>query len=65
MVILYSTGCPMCNALKRQLEKKGISFETVTDEKVMHEKGLTAAPALEIEGKILDFTDAMSWVRGQ
>lgn len=61
MTVLYSTGCPKCKALERQLNKSKIEYELVTDRDVMLNKGFTSAPKLEIDGKILDYTDAVRW----
>lgn len=64
-IILYSTGCPMCRALTRQLDAKGIKYTVESDIERMKELGLMSVPALEIDGKRLDFTDAMAWVRSK
>ena len=61
MVILYSTGCPECKALARQLDKNNIKYELVTDRNIMMEKGFTSAPKLEIDGEILDYMEAVRW----
>ena len=65
MITLYSTGCPKCKALERQLEKSKIEYELVTDRDVMINKGFTSAPKLEMEGKVFDFPDAMRWILNQ
>lgn len=61
MVILYSTGCPKCKALARQLDKNNIKYELVTDRNIMIEKGFNSAPKLEIDGEILDYMEAVRW----
>ena len=61
MTVLYSTGCPKCKTLERQLEKNKIEYTLVTDKDEMINKGFTSAPKLEIDGKILDYTDAVRW----
>ena len=61
MIILYSTGCPKCKALERQLEKSKIEYELVTDRDVMINKGFTSAPKLEVNGEILEYMDAVRW----
>ena len=63
MVVLYSTGCPQCNVLKTKLDNKGIEYELVTDEDVMIAKGFMAAPILEVDGEVMPFSSAISWVR--
>ena len=61
MITLYSTGCPKCKALERQLDKSKIEYELVTDRDVMINKGFTSAPKLEVNGEILEYTDAVRW----
>lgn len=58
---LYSTGCPKCKALERQLNKIKIEYEVVTDREVMMQKGFSSAPKLEIDGKIMDYNEAVKW----
>ena len=61
-IILYTIGCPKCKVLEIKLERKKISYNVCTDLDIMKEKGIKSAPALEINGNILDFTDAIKWV---
>lgn len=61
MVKLYSTNCPKCKALERQLNKSKIEYEVVTDRNVMIEKGFSSAPKLEVNGEIMDYTVAVKW----
>lgn len=60
-VTLYTTNCPKCRALERQLNKSKIEYEVVTDKDVMISKGFTSAPKLEIDGAIMNFPDALRW----
>lgn len=62
MIILYSTNCPKCRALEKQLNKNKIEYEVVTDKDVMIQKGFTSAPQLEINGEIMDYNTAIRWV---
>ena len=61
-ITLYSTNCPKCNVLEAKLKQKGVEFELNTDEDVMIEKGFMSAPMLEVDGKVMDFSEAMKWV---
>lgn len=61
MITLYSTGCPKCKILEKQLNKNKIEYKLVTDKDEMINKGFTSAPKLEINGKILDYVDALRW----
>lgn len=62
-IIMYSTGCPQCQVLKRKLDSAGVEYETVTDTKLMIRKGFSAVPVLEIDGECLSFAQAMKWVK--
>lgn len=66
MVILYTIDCPACRVLERKMAAKGITFETVKDEDVLKEKGLTVFPVLELEnGAQLSLREAVEWVNQQ
>lgn len=64
MVILYTTHCPRCNVLEKKLIQKGIEFEAKTDFDMeeMVNKGFSSAPLLEVEGEIMNFTEANKWI---
>ena len=64
-VVLYSTGCPKCNILKKKLTEVGIEFEENTSVKKMIEIGLMEAPALEVDGDIMNFPDAVAWLNNR
>ena len=64
-VILYSTHCPKCNVLESKLKQKGIQFDEINDVDIMVKKGFMAAPVLEVDGKAMPFTQAVSWVNNQ
>ena len=62
-VILYEHGCPRCKVLKSKLDQKGIQYETVNDIAVMKEKGFVEAPKLEVDNVIMDFKQAVEWIK--
>ena len=65
-VILYSTGCPRCNVLKKKLQSKGIVYEEVNDVEVMEKKGFVTVPILDVEGlDLMNFTEAVEWINGR
>lgn len=64
-VILYSTHCPKCNVLEKKLKAAGIEYEEVNDVNIMLEKGMQSAPNLEVDGQIMDFTQATNWIKEQ
>lgn len=61
-VILYSNNCPRCKILKRKLDDNKINYEIIDDVDTMIDKGLNTVPVLEINGKMLDFKEAVEWV---
>jgi len=61
-IILYTTGCPRCKIIEKKLELKDIKFEVNTDEDEMVAIGMTEAPSLLVDGKLLGFTDAVAWI---
>lgn len=62
-VILYSTGCPQCNVLKRKLEAANIEYTLNTDQTEMMSLGFTAAPILKVDNMYYLFSDAIAWLR--
>lgn len=63
MITLYTTHCPKCTMLEKQLNDKQISFGLCEDINVMASKGFREAPILEVGGKALNFKDAIKWVK--
>lgn len=64
-IILYSTGCPACNVLKKKLSAKGIQFEENTDRELMRSMNFVRVPVLDVDGKQMDFTEANKWINEQ
>lgn len=64
-VILYSTGCPRCNVLKKKLNDKGINFSENNSVEEMLSMGIMEAPMLRVGGELLDFTKAVIWVNAR
>lgn len=61
-VILYSTGCPKCNILKKKLADAKIDYKVVEDVDVMVSKGLKEVPWLEVDGNLMNFVDSSKWI---
>ena len=61
-VILYSTGCPKCKILEAKLKEKHIDFEEFTDKDEMIAMGFKEVPWLKIDGKLLNFAEAVKWL---
>lgn len=64
-IILYSTGCPKCNILIKKLQSKHIDYKIVNDTQIMLKKNIDTVPQLEINGKLLNFSEANIWVNQQ
>lgn len=65
MNVLYSTGCPKCKVLKMKLEQKGIEYEENNSVDEMIALGMMSAPALSVDGKLMDFKEANDWINTQ
>lgn len=65
MVTLYSTHCPRCRVLETKLTQKNIEFNIITDIEKMESLGIQSVPILEVNDKLLNFTDAIAWVNKQ
>lgn len=63
MIILYTTNCPRCLMLEKQLDAKNIMYTKNYDVDEMLNKGIMMAPALDVDGQILDFATAMKYVK--
>lgn len=53
----------MCKVLKTKLNLVGVSYEEINDQETMIAKGFKSAPILEVEGQVLNFKDAIEWVK--
>lgn len=65
MIILYTIDCPKCKVLERKLEEKNIQYEVCKDTNIMAEKGYMYLPILEIDDKVLNFKEAVDWIKEQ
>lgn len=65
MVTFYSTHCPKCNILEKKLKAANIDYTENNDVDVMLSKGLSTTPALEVDGEIYTFTQAVEWLKKQ
>ncbi len=61
-IILYTTNCPKCKVLKQKLDEKNITYTINDSVKEMRSIGITSAPMLSINGKLLNFSEAVKWV---
>lgn len=65
MIVLYSTNCPRCNVLEAKLKAKNINFEINDNIDEMLDLGIMTAPVLSIDGKLLQFKEAIDWINEQ
>ena len=61
-VTFYHNGCPKCKVLKKKLDKKQVDYSEETDSEILISKGFKSVPVLEVDGKVLNFMDAVNWV---
>ena len=61
-IILYSNNCPRCKILKKKLDDNKINYGIIDNVDTMIDKGLSTVPVLEINGRMLDFKEAVEWV---
>lgn len=64
-VILYTTHCPKCSVLEKKLSSKNIEYEEITNTQVMLDKGFVNVPILEVDGIVMDFGQANTWLNEQ
>lgn len=65
MTILYSNDCPKCKILKFKLDTKNIQYNLCSDIDIMTSKGFQSTPMLEVDGKTMNYLDAINWVKEQ
>lgn len=63
--ILYSTSCPKCIVLERKLEENNIEFDICSDTDVMLNLGFDQVPVLKVDGKYLEFKEAVDWINSR
>lgn len=61
-LILYSTGCPKCNVLKKKLNNAGIKYKEVNDVNEMEKLGIDSVPMLKVNNKLLSFIEAVNYI---
>lgn len=64
-VVLFSTECPKCIALRKKLDAAGVTYDVCNDVDKMIEMGFTTVPALEVDGKIMNYVEAIKWIKGR
>ena len=62
-VTFYSNDCPRCNILQQKLDEKGVMYEKVSDIEIMKQKGFMSVPMLEVDEKIMTYSEAINWIK--
>lgn len=62
-IIMYSTGCPKCKVLASKLDNAGVEYEIETDMQTMCDLGFISMPMLSVDGEIMDFKQAVDWIK--
>lgn len=61
-IVLYSTHCPKCSIVERKLNEKNIVYDEVNDIDNMIALGLTEVPWLKVDGRMMNFGEAIKWI---
>lgn len=62
MIKLYTTHCPRCEVLYKKLEQNNVEFEVCEDQDEMIKLGFKSSPILEVDGKFMNFKQAVDWI---
>ena len=63
MILYSSSTCPKCKVLKMKLDKAGVEYTVNENMEDMEMLGLRSIPYLQVEGKLLDFGEAVAYVK--
>ena len=67
MLKLYSTNCPKCKIIEKNLNQKNIPFELITDiDQILEyakQHNIKSAPILDKAGTAYDFNEALELIR--
>ena len=64
-IILYSTGCPRCEVLKKKLAEKSVNYTEVASVEDMLALGIKEVPVLSVNETLMNFKEAVDWVNNQ
>lgn len=62
MITLYTIDCPKCKRLEKALEQESIQYEVRRDRDEMEQKGFDFMPVLEVDGQIMNYSEAINWI---
>ena len=66
-VVLYTIDCPNCLILEKKLKSKNVEFLRVSDRSTLEAKGFgdSSFPILEVDGVVMNYKTAISWINNQ
>lgn len=64
-IILYSTGCPKCEVLKKKLNERNVTYTENNSVDEMIALGITQVPVLSRNGIFMNFMDAVEWINSR
>ncbi len=62
-ITFYTTHCAKCKILKQKLDEKGIEYDICDDVNIMLSEGIRSAPVLEVDGEIMNYLNAVNWLK--
>lgn len=63
MNILFTTGCPKCNVLKKKLKENKIPYEEDNNVETLLKLGFRELPVLKVDDKYYDFNQAINYIK--
>ena len=63
-VVLYTINCPKCTVLKDKLDTLKIKYHIISDVQQLREKGIVQLPMLEVNGELINFSEALKLLKG-
>lgn len=64
-IILYSNDCPKCKVLENKLDTLKIHHIKIKKIEEIRKKGFLFVPILEVDGNIMNFSQAINWLTTQ
>lgn len=65
-MIVYSTGCPQCEVLKKKLADKNVDFTLVENRdeviKAAEGFGITNVPFMVVDDKVYNFVESINYI---
>ena len=69
-IVLYTIGCPQCNALERKLKEKNINFvcKNISEDEgaltKLYALGFEHVPILQVGNEFMKYKQALTWIGG-